>query len=215
MRLGKEILIFITLFFGLSLFGFWLLNGGAYAQELRYYLFLRSPLADQDLKTGQILKVAEAGLNIEEISSLSPNYRLFIPKIGVEAPIILPKSDTTEDILAGLEEGVGLYPDSALPGTPGRGVLLGHSSRASWYRGNYATIFTLLSKLDTGDEFIITNGSQSYRYLVFDRQVLSPDDTNELLANPADSSELALITCYPIGSSSQRTVVQAKLVGAE
>lgn len=212
-KLINELITFLGLFAAMSLFFYWLLNGGAYAKEIRYSLFLNSPFASQDLKQGDILDIKSklntgAGENISE----SDEYILIIPKIAVTAPVIWPRSSATRDILLSLEEGVGIYPGSDLPGEFGRAVLLGHSSRASWYRGNYATIFALLSKLEQRDRFYVIHGNTKYEYEVFAKRFLSPAETNEVLADAPNESEIDLITCYPIGSASQRTFIQGKLV---
>ncbi|OHB23868.1 MAG: hypothetical protein A3J67_03235 [Parcubacteria group bacterium RIFCSPHIGHO2_02_FULL_48_10b] len=59
--------------------------------------------------------------------SSGSNYRLVIEKISVNAPIVFTESENTDAVLASLEKGVGLYPGSDLPGSRGRGVILGHS----------------------------------------------------------------------------------------
>lgn len=213
-RLQKEITIFLVLFFGVTLFLFWLMNGGAYAKNLKYEIFLNSPLVESGLKNTSILeisKTSDAGIGLSSSGGLA----LFIPAIEVASPIILPKTDRIKDILVSLEDGVGLYPGSAAPGHTGRGVILGHSSRASWYRGDYATIFALLGKLKTGDQFIITDEGKRYTYTIFSKEFLTPQQTNAVLAGPANGSEIDLITCYPIGSASKRTLVRAVLSATE
>jgi LPXTG-site transpeptidase (sortase) family protein len=130
----------------------------------------------------------------------------------VSAPIVLPKDDSNKNVLAGLEEGVALYSSSQLPGEIGRSIILGHSSKTSWYRGEYAYIFALLSKLQSRDEFYIVSGNKKLVYKVFSNDILTPEQTNKLLSQiPQNESDVALITCWPIGFSSMRTLIQAKL----
>ncbi|MDP3004169.1 MAG: sortase [Candidatus Azambacteria bacterium] len=198
-NLKREITIFLAIFFAASFFIYLLLNGGAYFRILRYDLFLRSPFA-------------EAGLKNQPILNLNKSYYLYIPKIDVSAPIVLPKDESNKSVLAGLEEGVALYFGSQLPGEIGRSVILGHSSKTSWYRGEYAYIFALLSKLQSGDEFYIVSGNKKLTYKVFSNDILTPEQTNKLLSQiPQNESDVALITCWPIGFSSMRTLIQAKL----
>ena len=134
----KEIVIFFAIYLLSSLFIYLLFNGGAYFRILRYSLFLNSPFSEA---------------NLTKAASESKNYYLYIPKINVSAPVILPKDNSNANILAGLEGGTILYPSSKLPGEIGQSVILGHSSKITWYRGEYAYIFSLLSKLQNGDEF--------------------------------------------------------------
>lgn len=206
----KGIVIFLMLFLAMSLFFYFLLNGGAFWKEIRYWAFLNSPFVSYDLKSGDILKLASA-------ANLPPgaNYELFVPHIEVQAPVISPRGSGTAEILAALEDGVALYPGSEVPGSSGRAVMLGHSSRASWYRGGYATVFALLPALNSGDTIYIVGQGKKYTYKVFQKSVMSPNDTNALLLSEPNDSEIALITCYPIGSASERNVVQAKLVQTE
>ena len=210
-HLRKEINIFLAIFLGMVFLSFWLLNGGALAKEIRYRLVLSSPLASEDLKNNEILSLKKSAFS-SPVASIRKSYKLVIPKISVVSPVIFPKKNTTTDILASLEEGVGLYPGSVSPGENGRTIILGHSSRASWYRGEYATIFSLLGKLEEGDTFYIIDGDKKYFYEVFSKKFLTPSETNTILAGKVNESEIDLITCWPSGSASKRTLVQAKLV---
>lgn len=210
----RRVNIFLLTFFALSLFFYLVMNGGAYWRVLRYHLFLRSPWASDELTTGDILRVS-AGAVTPDRAIVEGGYILSVPKISVSVPIAVPGGDSKQDILASLEEGVGLYPGSAGPGASGRVVLLGHSSRASWYRGDYATVFALLHQLEVGDVFYIAGGGKKYRYEIAARRTLSPADTNALFATAPAESEAILVTCYPVGSASQRTVIQARLVATE
>ncbi len=232
LRILRDVNIFLILFFFTSFFTFLILNGGAFWRDIRYALYLNSPFASSDLKHGDILEVARAdGTVITTQPTTGPTdangtqhpvyeagtapFVLTIPKISVVTPIVIPSAATKEKILSSLELGVGLYPGSSNPGDVGRAVMLGHSSRASWYRGDYATIFTLIVKLEAGDEIYVTANNKKYVFEVFKTNILSKADTDALLATTAPGSEIDLVTCYPIGGASKRTVVQAKLVRTE
>lgn len=217
-------------FFGASVFVYFLLNGGAYMRILRYDLFLSSPFASNDLKNGDILEVqgqnvalavGSATSSQNTAGSLAAGTRregvmyISIPKIEVNAPIIIPADKTKVGILASLEEGVGLYPGSAEPGKNGRAIILGHSSRASWYRGSYAYVFSLLPKLNEGDEIFVTANNKKMIFRVFSKSIMTPTETNAFLATGTAAPEITLITCYPIGGASKRNVVRAQLVSTE
>jgi len=211
-RWVERLNIFLIFFFAAGLLVYFLLNGGAYWRIIRYYLLLNSPFAGEDLKQGDILKIQGAA---SAASGEDASYHLLIPKIEVSAPVIIPGEKTKGAILASLEEGVGLYPDSAQPGQSGRAVILGHSSHASWYRGDYAYVFSLLPKLSEGDEFYITTKNKKYTYTIFSKTILSPAEANDLLNSPTPNSEVNLVTCYPIGSASKRNIIRAQLVKTE
>lgn len=221
----KEILLFIALFFAISLALFWGVNGGAYFNEIRFVFsssLTRDDPAPNEGSIATVRQVKSSGTSIL-VQGKTPipaavttaGMMLSIPKIQVSAPVISAQRDSMQEILSTLEKGVGLYPGSNLPGQGGRGVLLGHSSRASWYRGNYAYIFSLLPKLEVGDEFTITQNSTKYIYRVFAKSYLPPAEANKILGGPARGSELDLMTCYPIGSASKRTLIQAELIRAD
>ena len=171
-----------------------------------------TPVPTNDVSTAPpVTSSAEASMPAH-----TSQYILDIPKIGVHVPIAFPNDSDTDAVLESMERGVSLYPGSSLPGSAGRSVLLGHSSRASWYNGEYATVFSLLEKLNTLDEFYIEgpNGVK-YTYIVFSKQFLSPDEANAILAGPSAPGEVDLVTCWPIGSASERTLIRAKLIGEE
>ncbi len=213
----QRINILFIIFFGLSLFVYFLFNAGAFITNVWYDIYFNSPFISEDLRKEKILDFSKAALSRgrENTNSEEKKYELIIPKISVSTPIILPSSSTNKDILQALEGGVGLYPNSDMPGSNGRSVILGHSSKASWYKGNYAYIFSLLPKLEPGDEFYITSDKNKYTYRVFSKKTLSPQETNATIAISVSSGEVDLITCYPIGGASQRTLVQASLIKSE
>jgi len=194
----KEIGIFLAIFLVSCFLVYLFLNGGAYLKIWGY----NETQSILDFQNSSKIQIAQS----------KENYHLYIPKIGVSAPIVLPKDDSNQNILASLEEGVALYPGSQLPGETGRSVVLGHSSKATWYRGQYGYIFALLSKLQSGDEFYIVFKNKKLIYKVFSNDILTPEQTNELLSQtPKNESDAVLITCWPIGSSSMRTLIQAQL----
>ena len=210
----RQLNIFLILFFGISLFFYILINGGAFTRNLRYVLFLNSPFASSDLRNGDILAFSGDPNEIKQLES--GEYQLYLPKIDTRTPIIVPKENSTKAILAGMEEGVSIYPDSApISEKVGRSVILGHSSRASWYRGDYATVFSLLPQMKVGDKFFVISKNQKLTYEVFAVSYMNPADTNAELSKPTNFAEVDLITCYPIGGASKRNLVQAKLVDTE
>jgi len=178
-NLKKEIGTFLAIFLVSCFLVFLFLNGGAYLKIWGY----NETQSILDFQNSSKIQIAQS----------KENYHLYIPKIGVSAPIVLPKDDSNQNILASLEEGVALYPGSQLPGETGRSVVLGHSSKATWYRGQYGYIFALLSKLQSGDEFYIVFKNKKLIYKVFSNDILTPEQTNELLSQtPKNESDAVL-----------------------
>ncbi|MDO8443454.1 MAG: sortase [Candidatus Azambacteria bacterium] len=201
----KELIIFSIIFLASSALVYFALNGGAYSKILKYELFS---------------SYAEASADDKLISGLDEkNYYLYIPKIEVLAPAIRFKDNSEKNVLAILEKGVGLYVNnSQLPGKAGRAVILGHSSKETWYHrdGQYSYNFALLDKLQKGDEIYVVFEGKKLIYKVFSNDILTPEKTNEILSQkPKGDSEIALITCWPIGFSLKRVLIQAELIGIE
>lgn len=213
---NKEIAFFVTLFFGISLVSFWVFNGDAYLNELRYR-FLSSSRTNEELSESIIELARQEIPEIREgVIVESKSYLIAIPKFEILAPVVFPDSDTIEDITSALDRGTVLYPGSVSPGDNGRAVILGHSSRAIWRRDDFSSVFSLINKLERGDEFyILENNSKKFVYKVFEKHFLSPEATNQMLAGPYLGAELNLITCYPIGSPSQRTIIRSTLERVE
>lgn len=63
--------------------------------------------------------------------------------------------------------------------------------------------------------FYIVGGGKKYAYQIYMKQTLSPQETNALLGAGTTDGEADLVTCYPVGSASQRTVIQAKLISTQ
>ena len=137
---------------------------------------------------------------------------IYIPKIGVAAPILLSSHDPTaswEDIRRDLEEGVSLAPGLARPGEEGTVWITGHSSDYGWRPGRYKTVFALLPALEPGDRIIIDYLGKRYVYRVTGHQVVSPYAVYAFKHRPGKT--LTLMTCYPPLTTAKRWLVYAEL----
>ncbi len=148
--------------------------------------------------------------DISKEQAAIPNNYLFIPKIGVQAPIIF--LDTTDEkvILEKLKEGVVHYKGTALPGEIGNVFITGHSSYYWWAKGKYNHVFSLLDKLVIGDEIYINYNHIRYTYKVFEVKITHPKDLS--IMEPTSEPILTLMTCTPLGTSFKRLVVRAKQI---
>lgn len=149
-----------------------------------------------------------------------------IPSLGVRAPVSIASKDYWEkrkwDLLeeqmqVGLTLGTVAYPQSSLAGKDGTLIIVGHSSPPTEEAaaGGYGEIFEELPSLSVGDVIIVTSGGQKFTYSVMRSFVTSANDTKILLPQPRSGANLTLITCFPIGSTKQRLVVEAKFVPVE
>lgn len=120
--------------------------------------------------------------------------KLVIDKIGVDQYIL----DSTED--KALEKGVGkLYGNEM--NSIGNFSIVGH---------NYDTILSKLTQIIVGDEIVLVDKNENEtKYKVTKNYYTEPDNL-ECLLQPADKTELTVITC--VNGSTQRLVVKAEKV---
>jgi LPXTG-site transpeptidase (sortase) family protein len=136
------------------------------------------------------------------------NDTLVIDKISLDVPIAWNVAN--DSIIEKLKDGVVHYENTGLPGGGANIFIVGHSSNYSWINSQYNSVFALLDKMIRGDQISIYYKSKKYVYEVIDQKVVSPknveviDSTNEEI--------LTLMTCWPVGTSLNRLVVQAKLL---
>jgi len=139
--------------------------------------------------------------------------QLTIPAIKVNAPIQLNQGSAEWQIQVGLRKGVVHYDNSANPGEVGNVAIFGHSSGQVWAPGDYKFIFTLLNKVQVDDAIYIDYNGTRYTYKVVNSEVVKPTDV-AVLKQSADH-ELTLITCTPVGTSTNRLVVHAVQVSPD
>lgn len=176
----KELVIFIIIFLIVFGFAFVVFNGRFIYAQLKY----------QFLGTSKI--------SFEPRKEFQPQ-RLVIPAIGVEAPIILPENTDEYILQKALEKGVVLYPNS--------NIILGHSSAYPWYKGDYGSVFSLLNKLEKGDEIFLFSENKKYTYQVTDKEIKLPEDLN--IEKGEGEATLYLISCWPINTDWKRIAVKA------
>jgi sortase A len=136
-------------------------------------------------------------------------FYLYIPKIGVDAPIIPNVDGNNEDIYnKALESGVAHFQGTGLPGQGSNIFIFGHSSFYPNRPGNYKTVFKKLGNLKIGDEIIVRYNGQDYIYLVNQKKQVKTSDVQYLAPTP--SEQLSLMTCWPPGTTKYRLIVIAK-----
>jgi sortase A len=125
-----------------------------------------------------------------------PAGAIQIPKIGLDGIVV--EGVGVED----LKKGVGHYPDTKMPGESGNAALAGH-------RTTYGHPFNRLDELEPSDEITVTTTAGTFRYLVTEKKVVTPE-TVEVL-DPTTDNRLTLTTCHPKYSAEQRLIVVAQL----
>ena len=120
---------------------------------------------------------------------------LEIPRIG------LSEAFAEGDDTPTLDKAIGHLADTPLPWERGNSVFAGHRDQH----------FRPLKKVRIGDEIRLVTPRGTFRYLVTQTFIVSPQDVWVLA--PTDGRELTLVTCYPfsyIGPAPKRFVVKAE-----
>ena len=64
-----------------------------------------------------------------------------------------------------------------------------------------------MHQVEVGDEIIVYKDQKEYKYIVYDKFVVHPDQVDVLTQNGED--KLTLITCTPVGTALNRLIVVA------
>jgi sortase A len=123
--------------------------------------------------------------------------KLYIPKLNRSLPIY--EGTEAEE----LEQGVGHYTDSVLPGESDNCVLSGHRD----------TVFRKLGDIGKGDLLIVKTSAGEFQYMVTKVRIVDADDRTVIVPKP--KATLTVSTCYPfdyIGSAPKRYILVASLV---
>jgi LPXTG-site transpeptidase (sortase) family protein len=195
----KNFLFIFVLTFVFIYFAF---NFEVIYKNIKYEIEKRLPGKVNIIGEAAIIEVLKGGKEAKLTQDI-----IFIPKINVEAPIIIPKSNSKSDLLEALKNGVILRPDFSLPGENGITVIEGHSSPNLAGFGKYNSVFSLLGKLEYGDKIIVYYNKKEYKYKVIKKIIFKPEDDIQNIANKAD---LFLVTCWPIGTNFKRIGIQAR-----
>lgn len=150
-------------------------------------------------------------------NSVSADPKLIIPKINVDVPVVYGASPDHDSMMAAMQKGIANFSvpgANSLPGQVGNTVLSGHSSNDLFEPGDYKFIFAQLDKLTTGDTIYVNYNSVRYTYSVVKTQIVSPNNVQALYSF-TDKPYLTLITCTPLGTSTNRLLVTAEQIAPD
>ena len=136
--------------------------------------------------------------------------RVVIPKLKLDAPVMLaPIKDQTWDV-SHLEQAVGHLEGTAPPGSNSNIVLAGHVTLSAGVYGPFAG----LAQLAQGDLIVVYEGDQQYQYVVDGYQTVERTDVQ--VTHPTDTGQITLITCSnwsrDEGRYQQRIIVKGHLL---
>ena len=147
---------------------------------------------------------------LQLIKPASWDFGILIPKIFVNSPVVTNVDFYNPDSYRpALKKGVAHAKGSSLPGQPGRIFLFAHSTDSPLHFKQYNAVFYLLYKLQPGDAVYLFYQNRRYQYKVVDRQLLTPNQLEKLLAASPSTELLTLQTCWPPGTTLKRLVVNA------
>lgn len=153
----------------------------------------------------------EIKTDYQSITPVSTNFGIVIEKINANARVIANVNPAKEkEYSKALSQGVAHAAGTTFPGEPGNIYLFSHSTDASWNIVRFNAVFYLLRELEKGDRIIVFYQDRRYDYIVFDKQVVEPNDVS-FLTNKYEDSVLTLQTCDPPGTLFKRLIVRAKL----
>lgn len=165
-----------------------------------------------------LLEISEKNWVWVDIEITPYQNRIIIPKIGKNIPLVDIKNRALDDsndlnniFMKELEKWVIRYPGSAMPGKDGNAFVFGHSSNFPWIKWDYNDVFALLDNVGFDDEIIVYYNQKKYKYIVREKNVITPGDTS-ILERDKNKSEITLMTCWPIGTTLNRLIVTGELV---
>ena len=108
------------------------------------------------------------------VSSNPLVYSLSIPKLKIDnAQVVIGGEDLKKSLIH--------YPNTALPGQLGSGVIFGHSVLPQFFNPkSYITIFSTLFKLNQGYEIFVNYDNINYKYIVEQMYEVTPSDLTVL-----------------------------------
>lgn len=144
--------------------------------------------------------------------TVSPEPRLIIPKLNVDVPINF--NVALSEVMAAMNHGVAHYRiagASAYPGEIGNFVITGHSAGDIYSSNPYKYIFSGLERLEDGDLIYVNYNSVRYTYRVIKKEIVDPSNVASLVVD-TNKPLLTLVTCTPLGTSTNRLLVTAEQI---
>lgn len=131
---------------------------------------------------------------------------------GTVGILIIPKIDLKVAVGEGtdmdtLRYAVGHFKGTAMPGEKGNFALAGHRSYT------YGQYFNRLDELTTGDEIFIETIKGNYKYRIYNKKVVLPEDMSVL--NPTGDATMTLVTCTPVRVATHRLIISARLAALQ
>lgn len=169
-----------------------------------------SPIATPDSAVEQALGFPLPAGSVNSVTREGIATRIVIPKLGLDAPVMLaPIKDQTWQV-DHLGQAVGHLEGTAPPGSNSNIVLAGHVTLSAGVYGPFAG----LGQLTTGDIVTVYSGDQAFNYVVDGLQTVGRTAID--VTYPTNTGQITLITCNNWSSEEgryvERLIVKGHLV---
>lgn len=160
--------------------------------------------------TGTIeTSTSETIIETSETTVIETTKKVVVSKPKVIGTLEIEKLNIDVLVVEGVSEndlkvGVGHFPGTAAMGKVGNCAIAGHRSYT------FGKFFNRLNEMEIGDEIIVSNGIETFKYIVYKIHVVEPSETY-VLNQVDDHSILTLVTCEPIYVASHRLIIHAKI----
>ncbi|MFM2424127.1 MAG: hypothetical protein RLZZ70_518, partial [Candidatus Parcubacteria bacterium] len=146
-----------------------------------------------------------------ESPTLDQPLNLELPTLNRNVAVLNPDSRDIAVLDAALLKGVVRHPDSALLGETGNVVILGHSSYLPNVTNKNFQALNGVQKMKWGDTIILTSDTTSYTYRI--EKVYEAKASGVTIPTDVSGKRLTLVTCNSFGSTEDRFIVEATLIG--
>ena len=127
--------------------------------------------------------------------------RIHIPRIGVETVVVHGTRWGAD-----LSRGPGHYERTTVPG-------LGKTVGIAGHRTTFGAPFRKIDKIQVGDEITLEMPYATFRYRVFQHEIVDEKDWSVIRNRGFDT--LMLSACHPLYGSSERWIVYARLASVQ
>lgn len=194
---------------------------GGYKYQNIYYQYIVPYIQPAATQTNVQVITPPGGRVIEDES-----FRVIIPNLNISPPVVsgVKKYSSSESAAAfenriqvALRDGVVHYPTSSFPGEQNADgsnsnvVIVGHSSGTLISPGNFKQIFAKLKTLKLNDLILVNYKQKQYVYKIYEKKIVKPSQV-EVLGSAEFNHSLTLITCDPVGTSTNRLVIVAEQI---
>ncbi len=149
-------------------------------------------------------KSTKAGTPVK-VDPQKPGNRLVLPDIGVDTQVIEGKNLN----VIGKNQGVWRESRTITPEIDGNLVIAGHRFLYTATNGGW---FYNLPELKVGQTIYVRWNDKVYPYEVYRTRSVLPTQVDIRDAEPGVPRKLTMYTCYPLGSTSKRFVIEAKQI---